>query len=391
MLPAFAENKIDDMNRPLSVNTLSVPPASQPIVAVARAVAELRRGGMVVMDDGHGAMAVLLAAEAANEDTLAHLAVLAQGRAGLALTRRRADVLALPPTTGEAVVIDLESGVAADAIHALADPCALTPVPLPGGLAVTGAAADSLAGGAVALAKLARLLPAVVVAWPPADGQATLAARHDLLTVAVADVRAYPLATARTLRPVSSARVPLVAAEDVRIVAFRPADGGIEHLAIIIGEPDPESPVLTRLHSECFTGDLLGSLRCDCGDQLRGAIAEIAQDGAGVLLYLAQEGRGIGLVNKLRAYQLQDDGFDTLDANGQLGFDDDERIYLPAAEMLRQLGIRKVRLLTNNPEKVRSLARHEVEVTERVPHVFPANDHNEYYLRTKATKGGHLF
>jgi len=163
------------------------------------------------------------------------------------------------------------------------------------------------------------------------------------------------------------------------------------HLAIVIGEPDLDQPVLARLHSECFTGDLLGSLRCDCGDQLKGAIAEIAQSGSGVLRYLAQEGRGLGLVSPLRAYQLQDDGFDTLDANGQLGFDDDERIYQPAAQMLRLLGIGAVRLLTNNPLKVGQLAAPGIEVAERVPHVFPANDHNRSYLSTNGTKGGLLY
>jgi GTP cyclohydrolase II len=161
-------------------------------------------------------------------------------------------------------------------------------------------------------------------------------------------------------------------------------------LAILIGSPDPATPVLVRLHSECFTGDLLASLRCDCGDQLRGAIAAIAQAGGGVLLYLAQEGRGIGLINKLRAYQLQDAGFDTLDANEQLGFDFDERVYLPAAEMLRQLGFATIHLLTNNPEKVAALERYGVSVAERVPHVFPSNGHNERYLRTKATRSGHF-
>ena len=160
-------------------------------------------------------------------------------------------------------------------------------------------------------------------------------------------------------------------------------------MAILIGTPDPAMPVLTRVHSECFTGDLLGSLRCDCGDQLRGAIAEIEAAGAGVLLYLAQEGRGIGLINKLRAYELQDRGYDTIDANEQLGFDADERVYQPAAKMLRELGFTTIRLLTNNPDKVDALKRTGIKVAERVAHSFPANKHNEFYLRTKAAKAGH--
>jgi GTP cyclohydrolase II len=188
---------------------------------------------------------------------------------------------------------------------------------------------------------------------------------------------------------VSRARVPLAGAEDARVLAYRPSDGGIEHLAIVIGEP--KEPVLIRLHSECFTGDLLGSLRCDCGDQLRGAIQQISREGAGVLIYLAQEGRGIGLVNKLRAYQLQDDGADTVEANEQLGFDADERVYMPAAEILKDLGFRRVRLMTNNPEKVTALAHFGIDVVERVPHAFAANPHNERYLETKAKKSGHLF
>jgi GTP cyclohydrolase II len=246
----------------------------------------------------------------------------------------------------------------------------------------------------VQLAKHARLLPAVIVATldlPEKDDVVAWSTRHDLLMVDAGDIFQYDNTAGRTLKAVSEARVPLADAENTRIIAFRPLDGGVEHLAIIIGEPDPTKPVLARIHSECFTGDLLGSLRCDCGDQLRGAIAEIASGGAGILIYLAQEGRGIGLVNKLRAYQLQDQGFDTLDANEQLGFDADERVYIPAARMLRQLGFAKVRLLTNNPEKVAALSRWGVDVVERVPHAFPANKHNEQYLRTKATRGGHTF
>ena len=185
--------------------------------------------------------------------------------------------------------------------------------------------------------------------------------------------------------------MPLIADQDTRIIAFRPADGGLEHLAIVIGDPPRGKPVLLRLHSECFTGDLLGSLRCDCGDQLQGAIKEIAAAGGGVLIYLAQEGRGSGLVNKLRAYELQDRGFDTMDANEQLGFDADERGDLPAARMLGHLRFDRVRLMTNNPDKVAALAACGIAVEERVPHAFPSNKHNEGYLKTKAVRGGHVF
>jgi GTP cyclohydrolase II len=233
------------------------------------------------------------------------------------------------------------------------------------------------------------LLPAALVSRLGPAETALCVRRNDLSAIDAATVLKRD-APAAGLERVAEARVPLADAEDARLIAFRPSDGGVEHLAIVIGRPDPAVPVLVRLHSECFTGDLLGSLRCDCGDQLRGAIKAIASAGGGVLLYLAQEGRGIGLVNKLRAYQLQDAGFDTFDANEQLGFDADERVYLPAAQMLRRLGFVTIRLLTNNPEKMAALERYGIRIAERVPHVFAANGHNERYLRTKATRRGHL-
>jgi GTP cyclohydrolase II len=274
-----------------------------------------------------------------------------------------------------------------DGLAPFVDPEVQGPVPPPG-VEANPAGAD--ADAAIRLVKIARLLPAAVAApLTDADSQ-RWAAAHDVLIVDTTAIAAHDRAQAEDLRIVGEARVPLVDSENCRIVTFRPGDAGAEHLAIVIGDIDPSRPVLTRLHSECFTGDLLGSLRCDCGDQLRGAIQTIAAHGSGVLLYLAQEGRGIGLVNKLRAYRLQDFGYDTVDANEQLGFDDDERIYLPAVQMLRQLGVARVRLLTNNPAKVGALARHGIEVTERVPLVMPSNDHNRGYLTTKARRSGHL-
>lgn len=370
--------------RPLHPTPGPEMPAPATLINVDRAIAELRRGGVVAVLGEDGSVVHALAAEAATPDTLAALAARAPGtRPALAVTGRRAHVLGLGSDDGAVMCLSVAEGLTAERVAVLADPCLAGPRPELGAMVAT--AAGPAAAQAVALAKLARLLPAVAVV----DGSEPLDTEQ--LRVAGADIAAYQVNAARTLRVVSQARVPLAGAEQARIVAFRPADGGIEHLAIVIGEPDVDQPVLTRLHSECFTGDLLGSLRCDCGDQLKGAIAEIAQAGAGVLLYLAQEGRGIGLVNKLRAYQLQDDGFDTLDANLQLGFDDDERIYQPAAQMLRLLGIETVRLMTNNPLKVGQLAAHGIRVAERVPHIFPANEHNRFYLSTKATRSGHLF
>ncbi|HET7595169.1 MAG TPA: GTP cyclohydrolase II [Stellaceae bacterium] len=355
---------------------------------IERAVTELRRGGFVVLRDA-GTALVAQAAETVSSDSLAQLRALSGAALSLVLTRRRAAALGLaepPSEPGGTVLLRVAADAAPRDLRDLADPSAVATEPLP---LATATAAPGTANAAVELVKLARLLPAAVVAELSPRNAAALTEREGLVLLDAADIAAYQVTAARSLRPVSEARVPLADAENTRIIAFRPSDGGIEHLAILIGDPDPKESVLVRLHSECFTGDLLGSLRCDCGDQLRGAIAEIARAGSGVLLYLAQEGRGIGLVNKLRAYQLQDDGFDTVDANEQLGFDADERVYLPAAEMLRQLGFERVRLLTNNPEKVAALTRCGIAVVERVPHVFPANGHNERYLRTKATRSGH--
>ena len=179
-------------------------------------------------------------------------------------------------------------------------------------------------------------------------------------------------------------------AGDFRIVAFWNNRDSKEHVALVHGDVLGASEVVTRLHSECLTGDALGSLRCDCRDQLRVALERLAQEPAGVLLYLRQEGRGIGLLNKIRAYELQDEGLDTVDANLALGFRDDERDYAVAAHMLASLTIGSVRLLTNNPKKVAALEAHGIRVAGRIPHVIPAGRYNRHYLETKAKRSGHL-
>ena len=175
-----------------------------------------------------------------------------------------------------------------------------------------------------------------------------------------------------------------------RVVAFTPDAQGREHLAVIRGDLDGAEDVPVRMHSECLTGDVLGSLRCDCRDQLQRALDELGQEEKGVVLYLRQEGRGIGLVNKIRAYSLQDDGADTVDANLLLGFEEDERDYEVAARMLKLLGIRSIRLKTNNPDKVAQLRWYGMHVRERIPHEVPSNDHNARYLAVKRTRCGHL-
>jgi GTP cyclohydrolase II len=357
--------------------------------ALANAVTALRRGEPVLIRDNQISV-LAVAAELTTEEHLRRLRAISQAPARIVLTRRRAVALGLAPreNLAGALTIAVSPEMPATVIRNLADPGASLGVEPPGfGPAPIAAKGGALA--AVGLAKLASLLPAALVVRLGKNEVPLLARRGDVIMIEAETVFRRSAATAG-LERVAEARVPLADAEDACLIAFRPRDGGLEHLAILIGSPDPSASVLVRLHSECFTGDLLASLRCDCGDQLRGGIAAIARAGGGLLLYLAQEGRGIGLVNKLRAYRLQDAGFDTLDANEQLGFDADERVYLPAAEMLRQLGYGIVRLLTNNPEKVAALERYDIRVVERVPHVFPSNGHNERYLRTKATRSGHF-
>jgi GTP cyclohydrolase II len=373
-------------------------PDAAVLQAVERALAELRRGASVVLHDWSGGGALVQAAEQATPDGLAALAALTGTEPLLLLTARRAQALGLPgaePLIASGGVMALalsEDEQRAESIRALADPTAPHDRPLSPRQGTTAPAGLDVA--AVELTKLARLLPAALLAplpQQPVQSPVAWADARDLMAVSAANVAEYRFAAARGLTRVAEAAVPLAGAEQARIIAFRPEDGGMEHLAIVVGEPQPDQPLLLRLHSECFTGDLLGSLRCDCGDQLRGAIQAMAEAGAGIVLYLMQEGRGIGLVNKLRAYTLQDRGSDTLDANEQLGFDADERVYLPAAQMLHQLGFRKVRLLTNNPQKVAALSRFGIAVEERVGHSFPSNGHNEFYLATKASRFGHLF
>lgn len=353
-----------------------------------RAIADLRRGVPVIVS-ALNSSSVVLSAELATEPWLELLQEWTQSRTILAMTNSRASALNIKSTGHAVILLELTPWLDPASIRGLADATTDLSNPFRGPFKKKLRHPTEIEHAAIQLVKQARLLPAVLVA-PLNNNDVTFALEADLLSVESEDIFNYEADVTLDLRRVVTAPVPLVEAENTIITAFRPADGGVEHLAIIIGDPTRHEPVLTRLHSECFTGDLLDSLKCDCGQQLRGAIKEMANAGGGVLIYLAQEGRGIGLINKLRAYRLQADGFDTIDANLRLGFDADERLFRPAAEILTQLGFKIVRLLTNNPEKVEGLEACGIKVSERVPHSFPSSSHNQYYLSTKKDRSGHL-
>ena len=295
----------------------------------------------------------------------------------LALTARRAATLRVRAYDGDLARVAVPEGADAGWARAMADPARDLATPLKAPVAsLRGGdpAAVEAARTGIALAKAAHLLPAVLVA-PLPEGA-------DLSPVGAVPPPMPP-------ERVVSARVPLAAAEVSAVHVFRPPDGGAEHYAVRIGAPDPGRPVLARLHSACFTGDVLGSLKCDCGPQLDAALAAMSGPG-GILLYLNQEGRGIGLASKLRAYALQDQGFDTVEANHRTGFEDDERDFSIAAGLLRGMGADRVRLLTNNPRKIAALEAHGIAVAERVPLHVGRTRFNEGYLATKRLKSGHL-
>ncbi|WP_296426769.1 GTP cyclohydrolase II [Yoonia sp.] len=348
---------------------------------LARARADLRMGVPIVLDDG----AVVLAAETLDATRLAYLRTLG-GAPVLVVTGRRAETLKARAYDGDVARILLPRDVTLSWVRSVANPADDLRAPMKGPLQSQRDGSADLHRAAIALTKAARLLPAAVV-LPVAD-PASFAATHNLTLVpadAAVDTGLSPL------HEIVSARLPLAVSEAGRLHIFRPDDGAEEHYAVEIGRPDRSEPVLSRLHSACFTGDLLGSLKCDCGPQLRGALAQMGAEGAGVLLYLNQEGRGIGLANKMRAYSLQDQGFDTVEANHRLGFEDDERDFRIGAEILKRMGFNAVRLMTNNPAKVARMESAGITVTERVPLKVGENRHNAAYLATKAAKSGHLF
>lgn len=409
------------------------------VLAVERAINELRRGRAVAVTNGDESE-LALSVEAASAQAIEGFAKMAgaeatsrgDGPLTLAVSARRAHALSLVSeasnaavgvqpigsndnnqvngrTKGLAVVLRLPANISPDAVRKLAgidDASALTAfgtsVETAAGTSVGAAAIAPVVGSAFAadtlqrvatttaldaaveLSRYARLLPSVIALQVVPEQLDTSVLRID-----AAQIERFRASRGTGLERIVSARVPLRDEENCTLVLFRDTGADVEHLAIVVGNVSAAKPVPVRVHSACLTGDVLGSLRCDCGDQLRGAMRSMSERGGGVLLYLEQEGRGIGLANKLRAYSLQDAGLDTYDADGHLGFDDDDRSFTEAATMLRSLGVLRIHLMTNNPHKVDALAREGIEVLDREPLTGQRNPHNERYLAAKASRAGH--
>jgi len=354
---------------------------------VERSIFDLRRGLPVLLRSSEG-NTLIMPLEGLTDDTLAALARDAGKTPRLVISRHRLAALGIDTVEPAArlpiahqdsarIVVDRACAQSSQHLsaHSVVEPT------------------DAGDEGALTLMRRGLLIPAAVTASVAAEQAAALETRvetGELLAIDIQQVADYEANAPGFLKRISSARVPVAEAENSRFVLFREADGLREHVAIVIGEPaDWADAVPVRLHSACLTGDLFGSLRCDCGEQLRASVARIADCGGGVLLYLAQEGRGIGLANKLRAYSLQDDGLDTVDADQVLGFGQDEREYNVALEILRQLEIRRIELLTNNPAKIEAMSQGGITVVQRSGIYGRLTAQNQRYLTAKATRAGH--
>ena len=368
------------------------PNTSRTYLKTDRASQELRRGGLVLLRLSNGAACLLQAAELASNGARDEMQRLAGSGAVLILTETRMESLGRQLESEFCGASLPAHNLDHDRIGQLAvdQPAAGL---LDGVTSLVGERRGSLADYATRLLRIAKLLPAALVTRLPtrdAAFQERLHEDNNLIVINDRDIDGYMDAAAQSLTIAARARVPLRVAPEAEVVMFRAELGGDEHFAVIVGQVDPASAPLVRLHSQCITGDVLGSLKCDCGDQLQGALALMAQAGGGILVYLAQEGRDIGLLNKMRAYALQDNGLDTIDANHALGFEMDERHFMPACRILEELGVSQLRLITNNPDKIAQVEAGGFTVVERVPMTPPSNEHNHRYIETKRDRAGHM-
>jgi 3,4-dihydroxy 2-butanone 4-phosphate synthase/GTP cyclohydrolase II len=395
-----------------------------PFASIEEATEQFRQGKIVIIvddEDRENEGDLAIAAEKVTPATINFMAKHGRGLICLAMTEERCRALDLPlmvedntSTFGTAFTISIEArgkvttGISA-ADRAATVLTAIDPATRPEDLLRPGHIFPLRArkGGvlkragqteaSVDLASLAGLTPAGVICEIMNDDGTMarvpdlteVARQHGLLMITVADLISYRLRHETLVRRAAAPQLPTVYG-DFRIYAYRSEVTEEEHVALVMGEIDPEDPVLVRVHSQCLTGDIFGSARCDCGVQLEQALQKIAAEGKGVLLYLLQEGRGIGLLNKLRAYELQEQGHDTVEANERLGFRPDQREYGVGAQILRDIGVRKMRLMTNNPSKYIALDGYGLEIVDRVQLEVPPTESSRAYLRAKREKLGHL-
>jgi 3,4-dihydroxy 2-butanone 4-phosphate synthase/GTP cyclohydrolase II len=396
-----------------------------PLLTTDQAIRDIKDGKMVILvddEDRENEGDLCMAAENVTPQAINFMATYGKGLICLAMTAEKCDSLDLPPMvdnntspfgTGFTVTIEARCGVttgisaqdrATTILTAVADDSTPRDLVRPGHIfplrAKTGGAIvrAGQTEGSVDLARLAGVKPAGVIC-EVMDEDGTMARmpalekfsqKHGVGICTIADLIEYRMRTESFVHRAAETMIPTSVAGDFKAIVYENEIDNLLHIAMVKGDIDPEKPVLARVHSECLTGDIFGSLRCDCGLQLHQAMTFIEKEGSGVLLYIRQEGRGIGLVNKIKAYALQDQGMDTVEANKELGFKPDMRNYGIGAQILVDLGVRKMRLMTNNPKKMVGLDGYGLSIVEQIPIEFPANEYNKCYLECKKLKMGHL-